>query len=438
MSENLWEIICFQNIDSINTLLNFGEDINFRNKHDGNKTLLHFAICRGWFDIAEFLISRGADVNAADSDQITPIHVSIQHQSLELTQKLIEHGANINWHCGCGSIDTPLHRAVYTKQPKMVEFLISYGASIDEIDDFHRTPIETAAKRGDRAMVNLLLAHGAAKSLYVGAAIGDLQMIEQYLKAGGDPNIRLGHGYGCPLIYVAAAHNQLEVANLLIQSGAEINMECEQDDFAILAACRHGSCEMVRLLVENGARTDVYNFGGNMVDNAAYHGRTDIVQLLIKEYNFPVSSASAAASGGHIETLEFLISQGASIPKDAIFGAAKNKHHEMIKFLADRNVDPNIKVFGQNALVNAAIRGDALMVQTLLSVGANVNFGKDFEDWTALHYAASGGHLEVVRLLVDAGADVNVRIKRGDTPLQLAGLRRADDVIDVLIKRCSQ
>jgi ankyrin repeat protein len=446
MIDSPWNEIHFGNINSAIALLKLGEEGNLEHETKCYQDTFEVALQQGWFEIADILVQKGVDVNAVKYER-TLIHQSIDDGKLELTQRLIEYGADLTWHCHVGLIDTPLHRAVYTKQPKIVELLLAAGVPIDLLDCYDTTPIEIAVGEGDREMVALLLAHGAAVSIHVAAAIGDLEKIDLYLKAGGDPNTRVGASYGYPLLFAAAAHNRIEVAKLLIEAGTEMNLECRQDDFAILAACRHGSPEMVRFLIENGARTDLYNFGGDMLCNAADYGQTDIVRLAIEEYNlsadkhysylgyylFGLSAAGAAASSGQIETLELLISKGASIPDYAIYQAAENGHIEMVKFLADRNVDLNFKDREETALVKAASQRDLRMVQTLLSLGADVNAGVDTESWTALHWAAAEGHLEMVRFLVAAGAEVNAGISGWLRPLELSCNKRHDDVIEFLV-----
>ncbi|MGG6266749.1 ankyrin repeat domain-containing protein [Leptolyngbya sp. AN03gr2] len=450
-------MIRFRNVDSVIAVLDRGEDINAVG--DEGQPPLSLAIQWSQFKIAKVLIRRGANANAVDSHQATPIHHAIDaatewrtrewkpdddenaiaDQVLELIQLLIDHGADINWNCGLGNVDTPLHRAVWQRQPRIVELLIQAGAEINANSRSHRTPIDIAAYMGYRDMIDLLLGYGATKSLHVAAGIGEVETIGQYLKSGGDPDIRLGSGYGCPMLYIAATHHQLEVARLLIQAGATIDMNCEQDNRDIETACQLGDREMVSLLIENGAE-----IGSSLVWEAATGGHTQLVKFLIERYNLAVqcddcrwNPADAAAIGGHLETLEFLMAQGAFIiSKEIIYWTALNGHPEMVQFLANHNFDPNIRAYDiDTALEAVAERGDAAMVKTLLSVGADVNAGIDTRKRTALHHAAIWGHLEVIQLLVAAGAEVNAKAWRGETPLQVAGWWRHDDVIDFLIQQ---
>jgi ankyrin repeat protein len=123
-----------------------------------------------------------------------------------------------------------------------------------------------------------------------------------------------------------------------------------------------------------------------------------------------------------------------SVPDSTIYQAAETGRDDMVKFLANLNIDPNSPYRQEIPIVKAASQGNLSMVQTLLAVGADVNAGADAGTWTALHQAAGKGDLEMVRSLVAAGAKVNAGIKEWQTPLQLAARSRHDDVIDFLIQ----
>lgn len=99
-----------------------------------------------------------------------------------------------------------------------------------------------------------------------------------------------------------------------------------------------------------------------------------------------------------------------------------------------RSFKINVKVptlRGETPLMLAAIKGDEALAQKLLDMGApvNANYG-----WTALHYAASTGQTEMVRFLIQKGAEVNARTERGVTPLYMASRIIATSTVDALLK----
>jgi ankyrin repeat protein len=96
--------------------------------------------------------------------------------------------------------------------------------------------------------------------------------------------------------------------------------------------------------------------------------------------------------------------------------------------------DPLAEWFERERLHCAAQQGDVAEVQTLLNVGYQPN---EFDDLgkTPLHYAAEGGHLQVIELLIASGADVNANDERviGNTPLRQVAARCSYEVAKILI-----
>ncbi|MBE9014298.1 ankyrin repeat domain-containing protein [Pseudanabaenaceae cyanobacterium LEGE 13415] len=126
MCSHLWDVIRFRNIDTLRTLLEIGEDINFRNPNYLDGTLLQFAIARRWYEIANFLIDRGADTHTKNNRGWTALHWAAVSGHLEIVQLLIAAGADVN--SGLERGDTPLRVAGLWRYDAIVEFLINNGA----------------------------------------------------------------------------------------------------------------------------------------------------------------------------------------------------------------------------------------------------------------------------------------------------------------------
>ena len=96
--------------------------------------------------------------------------------------------------------------------------------------------------------------------------------------------------------------------------------------------------------------------------------------------------------------------------------------------------DPNQGIVrGRTPLMAAAARGDVRMVRLLLDAGAEVNGQGELRRWSPLHAAAEGGSPEVVRLLIERGADVNAGEREGRTPLQVAAKRAGPQMVRILL-----
>lgn len=90
-----------------------------------------------------------------------------------------------------------------------------------------------------------------------------------------------------------------------------------------------------------------------------------------------------------------------------------------------------INAAGETALMLAALRGRLDWTRQLAGMGANVRR----EGWTPLHYAASGPNVEVVRFLLDQGADVNAIAPNGASPLMMAARYGAEGSVRLLVAR---
>lgn len=110
---------------------------------------------------------------------------------------------------------------------------------------------------------------------------------------------------------------------------------------------------------------------------------------------------------------------------------------KLVQTLLDFGADPSRRTFTmQSALHVAARHSDAATVRALLAhdrCAAAIN-ARDGAGWTPLHLAAQAGRADVVKVLVERGADVDARDDRGGTPLQRALYHGQGDVADVLVE----
>ncbi len=87
--------------------------------------------------------------------------------------------------------------------------------------------------------------------------------------------------------------------------------------------------------------------------------------------------------------------------------------------------------YGESALMLAAFKGNMQLVEKLLEMGADIN---RVDNWTAMHYAASEGHDEVVKLFIEKGGKVNVQTYSGVTPLYMAARKPSRKVVMTLLR----
>jgi uncharacterized protein len=190
---------------------------------------------------------------------------------------------------------------------------------------------------------------------------------------------------------------------------------------------------------------------------AAHHGNEEVVKLLL-DLNADVSIINkdgytplyAAARGGHAPCVSMLASRDADLNEKsgseqwtALNTAAHWGQEDVLRLLLDLGADTSIEnANGCSPLHNAVLGGSVPCVLMLVSRGVNVNESSSIDGWTALHFAASRGYINVAQVLLIAGADINSKSSKGNTPLDiamqpaldLAEQSAEDDLRDLLIR----
>ncbi|MEK6194477.1 MAG: ankyrin repeat domain-containing protein, partial [Deltaproteobacteria bacterium] len=143
-------------------LVSKGANVNA--KDSWGRTLLHWAASKGWRDIATRLIDFGADTEVPDRVGNTALHKSARHGNYDLSSLLIEHAANVNASTPDLHI-TPLHQAVRYGHEKIVRLLLKSGARVNAYSNLYGTPLHWAAESGHRSIAEVLLEHDASTSI---------------------------------------------------------------------------------------------------------------------------------------------------------------------------------------------------------------------------------------------------------------------------------
>ena len=193
---------------------------------------------------------------------------------------------------------------------------------------------------------------------------GDAATVRRLLQAGADPN-EVDQGF--PAIAGAAQYGHVNVVRVLVEAGAKLEATSPNGVTALMYAAMYGKADCAEALLEWGADKDAADeYGDTALHRAAINGKLECARLLRRH-------------GANLE--------------------AKNKR-------------------GDTALVQAAYYGKADCAAALLEWGADKDVAPG--GWTALHNAARNGHLECARLLVAAKVDRARKTEGGKTALQIA------------------
>jgi hypothetical protein len=124
---------------------------------------------------------------------------------------------------------------------------------------------------------------------------------------------------------------------------------------------------------------------------------------------------------------------GVQYDRGSFVKAVENSDTLVVILFLDAGMDPNTKDYnGYTAMMFAANSGQLESVKLLVEAGANVNAMSSDQGWTALMIAARGGYLNIVKILITAGADVNAARSDGATALYLARVNGHTEVADYL------
>ena len=207
------------------------------------------------------------------------------------------------------------------------------------------------------------------------------------------------------------AGNAAEVKQLLDAEPALVNARDENGLSAVLTAAYYQEPDIARLLVQRGAELNVFE--------ACAVGELSRVKALIEQQPELINAYALdgfqplglAAFFGHAGIVEYLLSKGAHVNS------------------------PSRNAMRVMPLHSAIASRQTAFVQLLLEHGADVN-ARQADDFTPLHEAAQNGLPDVTQWLLERGASINPRLSSsGKTPLGLAIEHQHEDVVELLRER---
>jgi len=195
------------------------------------KISLYHAAERGCIYTAELLITRGADVDAEDSDE-KPLIVAAESGHIEMVELLISKGANVNINDRVG--DTPLTAAAKDGCFTVVERLLDNGADVNWRTSYGESPLILAASNAYLDIIQLLVSKGA--DIHVWESHGWTALILAAMQSDSDQT-----------------KEYCELAKYLISKGADVNHKDHQGRTALCFAAGAKQEGLIELLLENGA-----------------------------------------------------------------------------------------------------------------------------------------------------------------------------------------
>ena len=263
--------------DLIELLLAHGVNVNVDLGH--GRTALMIAASKSNKEMIELLIEHGADVNAAMDDGRTALMIAASRSNKEMLELLIEHGADINARTKLG--ETPLMWCSYSERNAVT--LIEHGADVNAVNKQGTSTYEMFIDfyGKDSGIVEFLVQHGAktnVHNLFIEAIKNNnTDEVLKFINNGANLNLSFHIPSEYTPLMVAAQYDSKEVAELLIEHGAEVNHEPIELDggayyFPLSAAAEWNAKNVAEVLINHGAWFDL----DDAYDRAYNKGEDDV------------------------------------------------------------------------------------------------------------------------------------------------------------------
>jgi ankyrin repeat protein len=344
--------------------------------------------------VVKTLLSKGADVNAAEADGSTALHWAVQHGNIPITG-----------------------------------LLLAAGAKVSAATRYNITPLSIAAMNGDAGMINRLLEAGAdpnstsreGETVLMTASInGNVDAIKALLAKGAKVNT-VEPWKGQNALMWASGEGNAKAAEMLIEFGAEVGAKSKDGFTALLFAVRNNQIEAARTLLDHGANVnDVAPDGTSALNVACVNAYYDLASLLL---DYKADPNLPDPRGSPLITIVFLDKPGST------FEAAGNAEQavtaprptgkvtamEIIQKLLDHGANPNARYSTK----------EGRLQRTFFSANnpRNIPLGRHFLSYfgaTAYYVAARNGDAPLMRLHIKGGADPKINTAAGVTPLMAA------------------
>lgn len=458
-----------QDKTAIRTLLKQGVDVN-ATRADGATALL-WAVHFNDLETADLLLHAGANVNAADDHGVTSLTQACENANLPMVEKLLAAKANPNAAQTSGL--TPLMMATHTGNVAIVKTLIARGANVNaSTTDTQDTALMWAVGDQHKDIARVLIENRASVQasskkgftpLMFAARNGDIEIAKLLIDAGA--NVNEPAADGTHVLTFSIVSGQGEFALFLLDRGADANGS--MDGVRALHAAagpvdmwledwtrRHGGGNVYSAGAGGGGRGPNPNRRATLVKALLAHGadpnaRIGTSAMMMSYIGYPKKGAfepfacgtgdlrgatplwvAALAANGGVGGF------GGDGGQNLDSGRTVESSTDVIQALLTAGADHRLTtVDGTTPLMAAAGLGRATFspglqrgkrspgaeeaVKVLLDAGADINAVNE-ADFTALHGAAFRGLDEVIQSLVDRGANINARDFRGRTPYRLA------------------
>jgi ankyrin repeat protein len=407
---------------------------------------LHWAAHWDDVEMAGWLIEAGADVNVRNDLGVSPLLIASTNASAPMVQRLLAAGANPNAASLGG--ESPLLVASRAGNATVVKALLAKGAQVDATEPVRgQTALMWAAANGRADVVRALVQAGASVQARSTIVPREYQTGSRYV-AYDDVRfvVKVDDGGFTPLLF-AARSGDATTADLLLGGGSKLDEPAPSGASPLVIAAHSGNHDVAMLFLERGADPNAAGAGYTALHAAVLRGDVRLVETLIargakleaplergtpvrrysQDYAFSADLIGAtpfwlAARYGDVPIMRALAAGGAdtkvvmndgsnallaAVAASSGFGSGDRRE----RYLTPVEIAAKVEKDEEKVTLEAA--------KLALALGSDVNSVNRNGD-SALHLAATQGLVTVVQFLADYGAALDVKNKRGLTPLGAA------------------
>ncbi|RHZ43334.1 ankyrin repeat domain-containing protein [Aspergillus thermomutatus] len=491
----LFNAVLHKHISGVMLLLEFGADINAPDEHQitpcilpqnrdpkQSQTSLHVAISANSTKAVSLLIEHGANVNAIESGQETALQRSLSDRTeAGILKLLLDAGADFtapNIHgiaplklvwmrrakekgrlllnaieareTASDLLESPTtlpHADIYA-QYDLAHRLLAQGADVGKPErDTRRTALMEAAKQEQDSLFDLVLQKSldvnaldpcGRTALSYAAEHGSEHKVRSLLKKNASAGI---YRSGSPLTYAAKNHH-LQVVLLLLRQTKGVDLADDSLRSAVTSAVTFGDTQLLELIHEKGNLDQRdWRYRDPVLHRTAQRGDLAGVKWLLNQ------SVSIDAAGNDRRTplmlavysrndavVEQLLQHGARLD------ARDWNHATALHWALPHWTDPSLETPNSNAILRADRNSgrpvNSNIVKMLVEAGADLE-AKNASDETPLTRAAINGSTSAVRLLLEKGANIESRDQSGFSPLLLAAWKGHTPVVCLLLEHCA-
>jgi uncharacterized protein len=449
-----------RDIARVRTLITERADVNGR-QADG-ATALHWAAYWGDSAIADQLMRAGASVDAANDLGVTPLYLASAGGHVGIAKALLAAGAKPGALTLSG--ESPLMAASRVGSAAIVIELVARGADVNVRERTRdQTALMWAAARRHPDVVRALLAGGADIT-----ARSRVRPSRTYLPAdrNGSGNTPEEHARfsrsvpegGYTALLFAVQQGDVESARALIDAGADVDDAAPDGTTALVLAAHDDHAPLVELLLDRGADPNAPGAGYTALHAGVLRGNLDTVKALIA-HRANVAATIARATGARRYSADWALGDNL-IGAPPAYLAAAFAEIRILDALFAAGSDPAFAMADGTTLIMAAMRTPATrsgeaegfgtdrrdryffarlltaqskgeaesetlaVVKRVIAAGADVNAADSAGD-TAMHRAVAQGLVSVIEALAEGGAKLDVKNRRGLTPLGVAQAPRS-------------